>query len=154
VTVYPGTYDYYIYKKALEADRTAASNQLGNRPARRPEGAAPTTASQATSAETERPARKTKEQKRQEAEARNQRHRTAQPIKVKLQALERDLADKEGRFKLLTEQLALPEFYQQPNFHDAVQEHGRLQKEIDSLSREWETLAGQVEAMDQAKTAS
>ncbi|MBI3621549.1 MAG: ABC-F family ATP-binding cassette domain-containing protein [Nitrospirae bacterium] len=146
VTVYPGAYDYYMYKKTIEADRAAASN--------RPGGAAPATASQAKPAETERPARKTKEQKRQEAEERNQRHRAAQPIKVKLQALERDLADKEGRFKLLTEQLASPEFYQQTNFHDAVQEHGRLQKEIEALSREWEALAGQVEAMDQAKTAS
>jgi ATP-binding cassette subfamily F protein 3 len=154
VTVYPGAYDYYIYKKALEADRVASLNRQASRPGGAASSKPQPVTPQATPAETERPARKTKEQKRQEAEERNQRHRAAQPIKVKLQALERELADKEGRFKALTEQLASPEFYQQPNFHDAVQEHGRLQKEIDSLSREWETLAGQVEAMDQAKTAS
>jgi ATP-binding cassette subfamily F protein 3 len=145
VTVYPGEYDYYLYKRALEADHAAASTVT-----------APAAANGGydRAASIDRPARKTKEQKRQEAEQRNQRHRAAQPIKVKLQALERELADKEGRFTALTEQLAAPEFYQQPNFHDAVQEHGRLQKEIESLSRQWETLAGQVETMGQAKNAS
>ena len=147
VTVYPGAYDYYLYKKRLEADHAASLN--------RQDGAAPPVSEPTQQpAPAERAARKTREQKRQEAEQRNQRHRAAQPIKSRVQAIERELADKEGRFKSLTEQLSSPEFYQQPDFYDAVQEHARLQKEIDALSREWEALAGQIEALEQTQQAS
>jgi ATP-binding cassette subfamily F protein 3 len=136
VTIYPGAYDYYLYKKALEADRAAAVPAAG--PSH--DGAAPA----------KQPARKSKEQKRKEAESRNQRHRAAQPIKARLQLLERELAEKESRHNALTEQLASAEFYRQPNFHEAVQEHGRLRQEIETLSREWEELAGRVEQMERA----
>jgi ATP-binding cassette subfamily F protein 3 len=147
VTIYPGAYDYYLYKKQLEADHAASLNQ--------PEGAAPPSSEPTRNpSPAERTARKTKEQKRQEAEERNQRHRAAQPIKSRIRALEQELADKEGRFKTLTEQLSSPEFYQQPDFYDAVQEHARLQKDIDALSREWESLAGQIEALEQAEHAT
>jgi ATP-binding cassette, subfamily F, member 3 len=144
-TVYGGAYDYYLYKKTLEADHAASVNLSGIQP-----GAAARSAPVAA----ERLTRKTKEQKRQEAEQRNQRHRAAQPIKTKLQTIEQMLADKESRFHTLTDQLASAEFYQQPNFYDTVQEHGRLQKEIEALSREWETLAGQIEALEQAQRVS
>jgi len=150
VTVYPGAYDYYLYKKRLEADHAASLNKR--------DGAAPPVTQpavpQAAPVTAERPPKKSKEQKRQEAEQRNQRHRAAQPIKTRVQAIERELADKEGRFKSLTDQLASAEFYQQPDFYEAVQEHARLQQEIEALSREWEALAGQIEAMEQAQRAS
>ena len=133
---YPGSYDYYLYKKALESDR------LASKPAAPPSGA---NAEAAT-----RTARKTKEQKRQEAETRNRRHQTLQPIKARLQEVERELAGKEARHQVLTGQLASSEFYQQPNFHNLVQEHARLGREIGALTTEWERLAGQIEQAEKA----
>ena len=97
-----------------------------------------------------RTARKTKEQKRQEAETRNRRHQTLQPIKARLQEVERELAGKEARHQVLTGQLASPEFYQQSNFHNLVQEHAQLGREIGALTAEWERLAGQIEHAEKA----
>ncbi len=145
VTFYPGSYDYYLYKKTLEAERTAALHPTATNPS------TPVTDTDAT---TPPSARKTKEQKRQEAEARNRRHRALQPMKTRLQTIERELAEKEERHKILTEQLASTEFYQQPRFHETVQEHGRLQQEIAALSGEWEKLAGEMERQEQALHSS
>ncbi len=145
VTFYPGSYDYYLYKKTLEAERTAALHPTATNPP------SPVTDTDATIPPS---ARKTKEQKRQEAEARNRRHRALQPMKTRLQTIERELAEKEERHKILTEQLASTEFYQQPRFHETVQEHGRLQQEIAALSGEWEKLAGEMERQEQALHSS
>ncbi|MEW6324680.1 MAG: ABC-F family ATP-binding cassette domain-containing protein [Nitrospirota bacterium] len=127
---YPGSYDYYLYKKALELERATP---------------VPSTPSIDGDAAAARTGKKTKEQKRQEAEARNRRHRALQPVKSRLLEIEQALADKEARHRTLTERLSSAEFYRQPDFHDAVREHGRLQQEIASLTAEWERLAGQIE---------
>ena len=145
ITTYLGSYDYYHYKKELEAEHRQPAEQTADS-----SGAPPSAAITA-----EKPVRKkSKEQKRREAEERNRQHRALQPLKKQVQAIEQKLADKEQQQQELTTRLASPEFYQQAtDFNETIQQHGRLQREIAELIQEWEKLAGEIEQQEQVTSS-
>ncbi|MBI3805111.1 MAG: ABC-F family ATP-binding cassette domain-containing protein [Nitrospirae bacterium] len=139
VTVYPGDYDYYLYKKEL-------SKSSG--------GAAPAP----TESEKGRPVltrNEQKEQKRREADARNRLHREAQPLKKKIEALEKSLDTKGKAYQECVALLADPALYQQKErFYELMERHNRLKAEIDQETAQWEKLSLEYEAMTQTNPAS
>jgi ATP-binding cassette, subfamily F, member 3 len=144
--VYHGGYDYYLHKKGLQAGEAAKTDGEAVPRARESDPLN-------DSPQDPPPARKTKEQKRLEAEARNRLHRKLQPIRDRLADVEREMTEKEARHKLLTEQLASEDFYKEgSDFSGTLKEHARLERRIAELSGEWETLAGRLEELERSET--
>lgn len=137
VTVYPGDYDYYLYKKGKTAEAPSSS-------------AAP-----AAPAKEKAPLSKAeqKEQKRREAEARNRLYREAQPLKRKIEALEKGLDEKNKAYQECVTLLADPKIYQEKErFYELMERHNRLKSEIDEETALWEKLSLEYEALSQTMT--
>ncbi|HSR14050.1 MAG TPA: ABC-F family ATP-binding cassette domain-containing protein [Thermodesulfobacteriota bacterium] len=134
LTVYLGNYDEYLYKKNLEGEDTGQGNG-------RPEAAG-----------NEGSGRKTKEQKRSEAEARNRYFRETQNLRDRIREIETTLERRGGEMRDLESRLADPEFYRRgENIAEMVKSHGDMKKEIEALTAEWESLAQQLEEADRMR---
>ncbi|MCG3115343.1 MAG: ATP-binding cassette domain-containing protein [Candidatus Manganitrophus sp. SA1] len=144
VTVYPGDYDYYLYKKGKTAETPASSTGKGVSQEAPP------------SSEKEKPSlskSEQKEQKRKEAEARNRLYREAQPLKKKIEALEKALDEKNKAYQECVALLADPNIYQEKvRFYELMERHNRLKSEIDRETALWEKLSLEYEALSQAMT--
>ncbi|HEY5600210.1 MAG TPA: ATP-binding cassette domain-containing protein, partial [Candidatus Manganitrophaceae bacterium] len=134
VAVYPGDYDYYLYKREKIAADAAPSLSMETSPL---------------------PGRKeAKERRRQEAESRNQLYREIQPIKKKIEALERSLDEKNKAYQECVTLLSDPALYQEKErFYELMERHNRLKNEIDRDTEQWEKLSLELEALSE-KSAS
>ena len=130
-TTYPDGYEYYVEKKARQS---AAAVEAAATAARRVE---PPRSEAANS----------RERRRREAEERTRRSAQTRPLKTRLDALERDLAEQGRDFERLTALLGDPEFYHDKSrFFTVMEDHARLQKSIAQLTAEWGELQERYEA--------
>ena len=89
---------------------------------------------------------KTKEQKRAEAEARNQAYRAGRGSKKRLQEVEAELAKLQERHDALVDLMAKPELYSdQAAFDAALAEYTDVKTRIPVLEAEWIALSDELE---------
>jgi ATP-binding cassette subfamily F protein 3 len=140
LTPYLGSYDDYLYKKNLE--KLASEQETVAGPA----------AADATGKEL--PGRKSKDQKRYEAEVRNRFFRQTQDIRGRVREIESSLEQAAQARQEVEAKLADPEVYRKgENIADLVKSHGDLKKRIESLTTEWESLSLQLEKIEQLREA-
>ncbi len=144
VEVYVGDYDYYLHKKELQSIEQA---KAGESPS--PAGvSAPPSKDQKNG---NRSVRKTKEEKRVEAELRNKRFQATHGKRKELENAERVLDERNKRIQSLAEQLGDPDIYvQKEKFFQVMEEHKALKKEQDALMKKWEALSTEVEQAEQS----
>ena len=147
VTVYDGDYDYYLYKREDLAARAAAEAAGESAPA-----AAKSTKASAAQADTlvaaPKPAegKKTKEQKRAEAQARAALNKKLKGVRNQLKKIEAELDKKRARYDELMELMASEELYaDQDKFNAALGEYNGLKQELPKLEDEWLELSTQIE---------
>ena len=134
---YPGNYSDYEWKRSREAASVRDEQILKN-------------------TDTPSPAKKDKEQKRREAEARNARYRQLKPLKERLQEVERQLETVLHDKQEIETQLADPGLYQDDNktvLQDILAKQKVLQKEESTLMTEWDDLHTRIESIDNAPTS-
>ena len=137
LTPYAGGYDYYLEKsqatnerEALVAANAPAAN--GHAPAAPP---APVVQ------------RKTKEQKRAEAEARNAVSKEKRDREARVRELEREIGRLETRQRQLAAELEEESIYQQPGKPQALnRELTAVADLLERTTREWESVAAAVES--------
>lgn len=165
VTSIEGDYDYYLFKKG-EAE-SGKSAGLGVVHASRKEesvseGQQSTSAKVGTSSEAaiikteptgstlvaapKPPARKTKEQKRAEAENRNRIYRDTKELKTKLEKITEELESSTAKGDELVARMSDPEHLADTKaFAQTMSEHGVVKKRIAKLEAEWVTVTTQLE---------
>ena len=117
LTVYLGNYEDYLYKQDLE--RKAAEKEEAE--------ASPADLAAAKDLS----ARKSKDQKRYEAEVRNRFYRQTQELGQKIQGVESSLGRATWEMKELETRLADPEVYRKgENIADLVKGHGDAKKQV------------------------
>jgi ATP-binding cassette subfamily F protein 3 len=93
--------------------------------------------------------RKTREQRRAEAEWRNRFHRKSSPLKERLAQLEEEINESTALLEQLNRELANPETYRDPTrirgIHKSRQE---VKEKIDELTREWESAAMRLDNLE------
>jgi ATP-binding cassette subfamily F protein 3 len=138
LTVYPGNYDDYLYKKELE--KQAAESNGGN-------------GDIAESAKSkELLGRRSKEQKRLEAEARNRFYRETLEIRQRIQTIDLDLDQATKEMENLSRQLADPEIYRRgENIPELLKSHAAAKKQAEDLTTEWEMLSQKLEELDKKR---
>ena len=135
LNVYPGNYEDYQYKKEQE------KKEAGMDEAEIP--------SSAKSAAGERSARRSKEQKRLDAEARNRFYRETRELREEIQGLETQLEQATQEMESMAIQLADPEVYRKgENIPGLLKAHAEAKKRVESLTAEWETLAQRLEELE------
>jgi ATP-binding cassette subfamily F protein 3 len=140
LTPYHGDYQYYLDKSVATNARAALT-------------AGALTSAQPVAPAVSRP-NKSKEQKRQEAEARNEKSRERREQQQKVATLEKEVARLEERQKQLAAELEDPETYNKPGH--AVALNRELSTVAETLARtvaEWEKASARVNALTDAQPA-
>ena len=152
VTVFDGDYDYYLWKREDLAQRAAlaaegpASQVDEPAPARRktPQASVPPTHVSAASAPAE--GKKTREQRRAEAEARAALNKKLKSVKSRLKKVEDEMAVKRARYDELMALMASEELYaDQDRFNEALVEYNGLKQQLPALEDEWLELQSAIE---------
>ena len=150
---YVGDYDYYLEKRGegpgtedrgpVTGDRRPTTEDRGPETGPPP---VPCPPSQVDSQEkVVRP--RTREGRRAEAEARQQKSRAIAPLKARLKEMEAEIAKIEARVRDLNDQMANPDLYRDgEKARDVAHERKALEKQARSLYGKWEELAMRLES--------
>ena len=162
LTVYDGDYDYYLFKREDLAKR-AEAEAAGKPMATQPQTAAaqcrvPRTHTSAQGADEPsnvtpvaakppvREGKKTKEERRAEAEARAAMNRRLKGTKDRLAKVEKELEPARKRYDELMALMASEELYaDQDRFNEALAEYNVLKQRIPALEDEWLELSTTIE---------
>ncbi len=164
ITDYPGGWEYYQYKSAQRADeeREAAEGaapgsaeegsgrkRLGSvtlTPGKAPSKQPAPSVSAALAQDKPVSGRKTKEQKRAEAEARQRKSAATKDVKRRLEQVEAEMARDEARMDEILALMADPDFYMKEDAStDIIREHGALRTRMDENEQLWLELSEKME---------
>lgn len=136
ITIYPGNYDDYLYKKEL-AQKAKEGESL---PLINP------TLNQVK----DQGSRKSKEQKRWEAEARNRFYRETLALKKEISEVESLLEAATQEMETFAQELANPQVYKLGrNISQLRKAHHEAKKKVEFLTAKWEELAQHLEEVEQ-----
>lgn len=146
VTVCPGNYDdfYRLWRKKLMAETVDEPAPVEcAEPAQHEMQPPPATQNNGKNGNAKR---KTAQQKRAEAEARNALYKKIKPLKDKLDKLEVEVEEATARLDKLVAQMVDPEAYNDPERWTALsKEHDQAKARLDKLTARWEDLALKLE---------
>ncbi|MCF2620830.1 ABC-F family ATP-binding cassette domain-containing protein [Collinsella tanakaei] len=148
MTVYDGDYDYYLYKREDLAQRAAQEEQAAASASatKRGDKTAGERVPRRTHTVSTEGGKKTKEQKRAEAEARATLNKRLKSTKARLAKVDAELEKKRARYDALMELMASEELYaDQAKFNEALAEYNTLKREIPALEDEWLELSTTIE---------
>ena len=145
-SIYPGDYDYYLYKKGVSTTTASRESSVPTPPPPLPP---PAVGGPGWGAVASGP--KTRDMKKAEAEARNARYKATNSVKNRVKKVEESLNKALIRKEEIERQLADPAFYEKKeSFFELLSEHGKLKKEVEQFTAEWEKLSAQLEEAEQA----
>ncbi|WP_072415507.1 ABC-F family ATP-binding cassette domain-containing protein [Collinsella phocaeensis] len=140
MTVYDGDYDYYLFKREDLAQRAAERAAVPARPVER------VAQERRVEAEVREGGKKTREQRRAEAEARAALNRKLKKTKDRLKRVERELESKRARYDELMALMASEALYaDQDAFSSALGEYNELKQQLPVLEDEWLDLSTTIE---------
>lgn len=150
MTVIDGDYDYYLFKRDDLAAREARAAEEEKAAADNPRAAADAPRAARTHKTMDgtvaREGKKTREQRRAEAEARAALNKRLKKTRDRLNKVDRDLEKKRARYQELMELMASEELYaDQERFNAALAEYNELKKAIPALEDEWLELSTTIE---------
>ncbi|MDO5329356.1 MAG: ATP-binding cassette domain-containing protein [Coriobacteriia bacterium] len=130
ITLYDGNYEYYQYKKEMLDKPNEYANAVPRVRDRK---------------------KKSKEQKRVEAERRNAIYAATHGLKDRLADINAELNGKRKRLEELNEILSDPKFYtERDDSQSIIKEHGELKKNIQFLEDEWLDISEKIEEAQNA----
>jgi ATP-binding cassette subfamily F protein 3 len=137
-TPFLGDFEYYAAKRGLDIEaRGAVEGRATPRGIQRPE---PRPRESATAAAA---------RKRTEAEARNKRYRRTRDVRAALARIESDARTADAELAELTQRLADPEAYADPEgVRRLIERHNAARDRSDALAAEWTRLAADLDAVD------
>ncbi len=138
VTVYPGDYEYYQWKHKQESEEAL----IGER-----EKIVEPNGKELENNTVSGP--KTKEQKRIEAELRNQLHKQTRDLKKKINQLESSIEKLEKEKMELEEKLADPEFYQNGDAAKATNRYQAVQSDLEKAMGKWSEQTEKLEQIEE-----
>lgn len=150
MTVIDGDYDYYLFKRDDLAAREARAAEEEKAAPDNPHAAADAPRAARTHKTMDgtvaREGKKTREQRRAEAEARAALNKRLKKTRDRLNKVDRDLEKKRARYQELMELMASEELYaDQERFNAALAEYNELKKAIPALEDEWLELSTTIE---------
>jgi len=143
--VFPGNYDYYLYKKEqiqleeVQKDVGAIPSGPEAPPGRRHES--PTTLKKKSQY-------RTREEKRKRAQEIDQFRRQLSSLEKRFQEVEKSLHEATQTLEYLNQRLSDPNLYlNQKETYETIRTHKKVQGQVKELTQSWESLALELEEM-------
>jgi ATP-binding cassette subfamily F protein 3 len=93
--------------------------------------------------------KKTKGQKRLEAEARNKLYKSSKPLKDKIHKLEKGVKEAEEKLKKIESEMTLPDFYNDPkNSSKVTAEYKKAKSALELVFNEWERESAKLSKIE------
>ncbi|RNC83682.1 MAG: ABC transporter ATP-binding protein [Balneola sp.] len=138
IRTYLGNVSYFLDKKKEEEEQGKTDSQLTNNN------------KALATRDTESVTLSKKEQRRQEAERRNELNRRVKPIKKKLQKVEQEIESSEFRKIEIEELMAQTDFYEDNDkVKEVTLEYEELKKSLVELMYKWEEYSMRIEAVEE-----
>jgi len=136
--VYPGNYDYYLYKKQqLQSDEQVGA-RVGTTVVPTHESPSPKKKS----------SYKTKEERRKRAQEMDQLKRQLSGLEKRVQEVEKSLQEATQKLDHLNQRLSDPGLYlNQQETYETVQAHKQVKEQVTELTQRWEFLALELEEL-------
>jgi len=136
--VYPGNYDYYLYKKQqLQSDEQVGA-RVGTTVVPTHESPPPKKKS----------SYKTKEERRKRAQEMDQLKRQLSGLEKRVQEVEKSLQEATQKLDHLNQRLSDPGLYlNQQETYETVQAHKQVKEQVTELTQRWEFLALELEEL-------
>lgn len=154
VTEYDGGYDYYEWKSKQIEQQEVETAKVGIVGKANPVKTINSDESRILNAQQNSnqnihhssvPSNKSKEQKRQEADLRNELNKSVKPLRNEASKLENEISSLEKEKEDIENLLAEPSFYEKPESADKIKRFGLLQSEIDSKTELWLEVLEKIE---------
>jgi ATP-binding cassette subfamily F protein 3 len=143
--LYPGNVTYYLEKSA--ADRALADKNKAQNPPKTPTLAKRQDIPKADDSNSSSGNRK--DQRKNEAEARNQRNKTLRPLQEELTSLEAKIAEYEASQNSLTAELSSEEIASDPEkFRASTNSLDKVTKALELAYSRWADLTAQIEKLE------
>ena len=133
---YPGDWDHYLWRRKQESLPTPATSHSATRnSAARPS----VTGTEPAEEPVERSGRSRKEEKRRQAELRNQNAAKTKVVRAEIARLEKDIARLEGERGELETRLADPSTYEEGSDHvrESQQRHAEISRDLEVCEELW-----------------
>jgi ATP-binding cassette, subfamily F, member 3 len=133
LNVFPGNYDYYLYKKQqIENENDPSAEDMRR--------------ASESAAESRTSRYRTKEERRRDAQEKDRIRRQIAPLEKRLQEVEKSLSDATRKLEELTQRLSDPSLYlNQTETYDTIQSHKKIQEQVKDLTQSWESIALELE---------
>lgn len=147
VRIYEGDYEYYAWKRAEEERGVSAPPQPG---ARGSMGKATSATASRAPEESKAPQpRRSKDEKRAEAESRNRLYRGTKDARRRLSSVDKELATVNARHAGLLELLGDSDLYADKTRFDAtMEEYTAVKRRLEELEAEWLELSERIEEIE------
>jgi len=138
IEVFLGNYDDYLYQMEQRKEKIAFSSpqRLDFR-------------SELDTSSSKEGRAKSREQKRLEAEKRNQKFRLLNPLRKESERVQAELSLIMDKMDMMKRLFADPTFYQQPEFSKKLYEYKELEAKNEELTTRWAELEEQIETIEQ-----
>jgi len=142
VKVYPGNYDYYLWKREqeMEANRENEANADEKK-----NGSVSYNNNSTNGAS----GPKSKEQKRIEAELRNKLNSRTKPLRKDIRKFEKEIERLESEKTELEEILADPEIYQKKESAELTMKYQKIEYELDGIMEKWAEAIEKLEQIEE-----
>ncbi len=133
---YPGDWDHYLWRRKQESLPTPATSQSA---ARSSAARSSVTRTEPAEESVERSGRSRKEEKRRQAELRNQNAAKTKVVRAEIARLEKDIARLEGERGELETRLADPSTYEEGNnqVRESQQRHAEISRDLEVCEELW-----------------
>ncbi|MGZ3534821.1 MAG: ATP-binding cassette domain-containing protein, partial [Thermodesulfobacteriota bacterium] len=127
--LYPGNYDYYLYKKQIQSEeQVGAIHELP--------------------LQKKKSSHRTKEGRRKKAQEMDQFKRQLSGLEKKFEEVEKSLQDATRKLDQLNQRLSNPDLYlNQKETYETVQTHKQVKEQVRELTQLWEFLALELEEL-------
>ena len=131
VKIYEGHIEYYLYKRNAESEKLSPSRQISGNIEQQSE---PTSR---------------KEQKRIEAEKRQQRYKATKDLKERLAKLEKEIHKLEQELESINQTLLKPDTYNNlSQMRELNEKHAEIKSSLDKKVKEWEEVSLSLEEVE------
>ncbi len=137
--LYPGNYDYYLYKKQQIQSEEVQTSEIQKKP----------------EPQRKKSSYRTKEERRKRAQEMDQFKRQLSSLEKRFQEVEKSLQEATEKLDRLNQRLSDPKLYRnQQETYETVQTHKQVKEQVRELTQLWDFLALELEELKMASFMS